>query len=364
MAAVMSPHAYLSTHEDVDEFSQIDISHLSGMTLSNFTTTTKRPQPQIHLINTSSSVSVSKGSLSSGMGQSKRSSMASVSTTKSQLRHANHLLIDMLHNIQTELEAHRTTMLDIQHRVSHLENESEVGGEEDTNLAALQALEGEKSSQRNSRPVSPESLSWWQACQAFARNSEPPISATEFLRTPKRFSGFNFDWPLGPLQSQHTYKSCTPLAKPPQIDDLPPLTPTSEEGDNSDLDTPSRHDVSSGEEIPTSMPKMRAADVEDEIDIEDEIRGQEVEFDKKKMPASPMIMPPPTRKTVETVQGVGDAVEVGKPAVTGNPQRYYKGVRSLNTYRALLKHKPTEREHQVLIHFHRRTDITHVNTTE
>ncbi|KAF1955048.1 hypothetical protein CC80DRAFT_536453 [Byssothecium circinans] len=343
MAQVMSPHAYPSIHED--ESSTIDVSHLSGMTLSNFKSTAKEPQPQIHLIDASPSVSLTKSSRSmrssaSVLANSKRSSMASVSTSKSQLRHTNHLLIGMLQNIQSELETHRTIMLDIQHRVSHLESESEVGRDEDRHLSTLHVLEGSKNaSQRNSMRVPQEGLSWWQACQAFARNSEPPISAAEFLRTPKRVSGFEFDF-FRP-QSE---KPNTPPSTPPQIDDLPPLTPTSEDGENSDLDTPTRHDIFVGEDMYTSTPRMSPT----QPDVDDEIKGQEVEVNKKHMPMPPILMPPPAGKNIASEAGEDPVpVTFEEPQTVRNSQRYYKGVRSLSTYKALLKNKSTEKGERI-----------------
>ena len=198
----------------------------------------------------------------------------------------------------------------------------------------------------------------WQACQAFARNSEPPISATEFLRTPNRLSGFEFEWPLGPA----VQRQATPPITPPQIDELPPLTPASDEGDgsdHSDLDTPTRHDIFVGEEMETASHSLYS-----DTEISEQITGQEVEFDKTRMPMPPVLMPAPSGKNVTETEEKEAAVATAEPMVQivtpvesgevlepvveveergENPMRYYKGVKSLSTFEALLKHKSTEK---------------------
>ncbi|KAF2186686.1 hypothetical protein K469DRAFT_572250 [Zopfia rhizophila CBS 207.26] len=256
----------------------------------------------------------------------------------------------MLQNIQTELSAHRSIMLDIQHRVSHLEHESVASANGDApQLAALQALEGH-GSKRNSRLVPPEGQTWWQACQNFARNSDPPMSAAEFLRTPKRFSGI--DWQYGPPSA----KPQTPPMTPPDVEELPPLTPTSEDEDSehSDIDTPrAKHDVEiNADEVIASTPK------EAEVEIQDDIKESFVDVDKKKMPSAPILHPPPGGKPISVnSEEVITAVPTAPVASIDNPHRYYKGKRSLATYQAVLKHKKTDKEQIVLIHFHNRSAL-------
>lgn len=241
----------------------------------------------------------------------------------------------MLQNIQTELVAHRTIMLDIQHRVSHLEHESDASVVNDEPQAALRALEGQPPSLPNIKLLAPEASNWWKACQNFARNSEPPISATEFLRTPQRFSGFDFQWG----------KPNTPPDSPPQVEDLPPLTPTSEEGDQTDVDTPIRHDIQVGEEIAVPSPKIEAPAIE----LVDDIKEHTVEIDKHKMPRAPLLQPAPVAKVIvadpeETTPGVEAEIELKlEPELVGNPHRFYKGVRSLITYKAFMKQKSTDK---------------------
>ncbi|KAF2119712.1 hypothetical protein BDV96DRAFT_568072 [Lophiotrema nucula] len=331
MASVLqSPISAEFSQSMAYDAAKMDMTHLSGMTITDLI-----KEPQINLI--SASIPSSKRA-SISQTPSNRMSVASVSTTKSALRHSNQILVEMLQNIQTELSAHRTIMLDIQHRVSHLEHESVASISSDApQQAALQALEG-RPSKRNSKLVPPEGATWWQACQNFAKNSETPMSATEFLRTPKRFSGF--DWQFGPNASR-------PHTPPPDVDELPPLTPTSEEGEGeqSDVDTPR----ASLDNFITSTP--RPTDEQLELDIKEHT----VEIGKTKLPPAPILLPPPAGKPISVTEPVLPIDQFN------NSQRYYKGVRSSATFRALLKHKATDKEHHVLIHFHKRADLKDID---
>ncbi|KAF2790615.1 hypothetical protein K505DRAFT_282331, partial [Melanomma pulvis-pyrius CBS 109.77] len=297
-------------------------------------------EPSINLV--SASASVSHQSSRSSTANLKRCSVAS--TTKSSLRHSNHLLIEMLQNITVELSAHRSIMLDIQHRVSHLEHESINS---DPPLSALRALEGHRS-KRNSRVIPPEGQAWWEACQNFARNSEEPLSAKDFLRTPKRFSGF--DWKFGPAPSVGTH---TPPATPPEVDHLPPLTPTSEgeeeEGDSTDIDTPTKHIIDMRvDEILSSPKKMKL-----EEDVESDIKEHTVEVNKGNMPAAPVLLPAPVGKPIPA--NSPEFITAIQPLE--NPHRYYKGIKSLTTFKALMRNTKSDKEHYVLIHFHKRADL-------
>lgn len=234
----------------------------------------------------------------------------------------------MLQNIQNELAAHRKILLNIQHRVSTLEDESNNSANNDAPQNTLRTPEGpDAPSKHNSKLLAPEVSSWWQACQTFARNAEPPMSAREFLKTPQRFSGFDLKWEI----------PNTPPITPPDVDDIPPLTPASEEGDHSELGSPLGQNVFLGEETSASMPKI--AGPSEEVDVD--IMERTVEFDAKKLPAPPTLQPAPNAKP--TVVGNEDVVAAIEPKLVGNPQRYFKGVRSLATYKAFVKHKPSEK---------------------
>lgn len=218
-------------------------------------------------------------------------------------------------------------MLDIQQRVSHLECESNASTGSDTpQAAALNALEG-RQSKRNSKLMPPETTRWWQACQNFARNSETPFSATEFLKTPRPYSGI--DWKYGPQPD-------TPPESPPKVDELPDLTPTSEDGD-SDVITPQKNDFDFQlDEAARSTPKIN------HTELESDIKEHTVEVNRKKMPAPPVLQPPPVVKQIEGKEEE-DSIEAVSPVAVHNPHRYYKGVKSLATYKALMKHRTTEK---------------------
>jgi hypothetical protein len=311
----VSAHAYPPIYHpsaNLKQMSQVSINHLSGATMADIVV-----EPSINLI--SASASISQTSRSS-MANSKRCSVAS--TTKSSLRNSNHLLIEMLQNITTELAAHRSILLDVQSRVSHLEHESINN---DPPLSALRALEGQRS-KRNSRLLPPEGQAWWEACQNFARNSEEPMSAKEFLRTPRRFSGFDWKYSHAPSQGSHT-----PPATPPTVDEVPTLTPTSEEeGDHSDVHTPTKHDITIKVDEQEATPKT--------TDIETDIKEHTVEVDKNNMPPAPVLLPPPVGKPMPIIPEAPVAVQTLE-----NPQRYYKGIKSATTYRALMKNNKSEK---------------------
>ncbi|KAH7121061.1 hypothetical protein B0J11DRAFT_569824 [Dendryphion nanum] len=312
--------------------SKMDISHLSGATMADITT-----EPKIQLIAASEAGS-NRSSMSKFSSNSKRCSVAS--TTKSELRRSNNLLIEMLQNIQTELNTHRTIMLDIQHRVSHLEHESVASiDNESPHKTALHALESNVSKQKGSL-VPPESQFWWQTCKNFAQNADPPMSATEFLKTPRRFSGLTWEYGV-PSRPQ------SPPITLPDVEDIPPLTPTSEEDDASDPDTP----VKANNKINKSDTRPLVSRLADNS-LENNIVEQMVEMNKKNLPAPPTLQtPPPGRSAAPSV-----APELPKK----NPLRYYKGVKSVATYKAIMKNKNTEKQHFVLVHFHRRADLANV----
>ncbi|KAF2708005.1 hypothetical protein K504DRAFT_503192 [Pleomassaria siparia CBS 279.74] len=339
MAAHAYPSLYHGRTKDTKHMSPVDLSHLSGATIADLII-----EPSFSIMSASGSISQAASNRSS-MGVSKRCSVAS--TTKSSLRHSNHLLVQMLQNITNELSTQRSIMLDIQHRVSHLEHESVNN---DPPMSALRALEDRRSKPNNGL-AAPESQTWWEACQNFARNSEEPLSAKEFLRTPKRFSGF--DWNFGPapgpgLKSQMN----TPPATPPEVEDLPPLTPTSEgQGDDSDFHMPSTWDVEVNvEEMHGHVPEIK--DVEFDVDIKEHT----VEVNKENMPAAPVLLPAPVGKALSLQSH--EVVNAIQPL--DNPRRYYMGIKSLRTYKALMKNTKSEKEHYVLIHFHKRADLKHL----
>lgn len=234
----------------------------------------------------------------------------------------------MLQNIQIELAAHRKILLNIQNRVSTLEDESTATVNNDAPQLTLCVPEGEdNTSTRNSNLLAPEASSLWQACQTFASNVQPPISAREFLKTPQRFSGFDFKWELPE----------TPPFTPPDVYDVPPLTTTSEEGEHSELGSPFGQNVLLGEEISSSTPQVAGPSHEEGVDIVE----RTVEFDARKLPVPLALQPAPSARA--TVVDKGRMVAADEPELVGNSQRYFKGVKSLVTYKALLKQKSSDK---------------------
>jgi len=156
------------------------------------------------------------------------------------------------------------------------------------------------------------------------------MSAKDFLRTPKRFSGLGWTYGAAPARTFDT-----PPATPPAVDDVPPLTPASEgEGDESELCTPPKHNIEfKVEEVLASTPKVRYEEAD--VDVKEHV----VEVSQKSMSTAPILMPPPVGKAVS----VRSREVVAPLQPLDNPQRYYKGVRSLKSYRALMKNTKTDK---------------------
>ncbi|KAF2124562.1 hypothetical protein P153DRAFT_390602 [Dothidotthia symphoricarpi CBS 119687] len=92
------------------------------------------------------------------------------------LRQSNRKFAGTLQNIQDELVAHRTIILNVQSRVSHTEhNPCTVEGANELNDA-----------HSHTRHASEESQKWWQACQNFADNCDTPFNANVFFKPPER----------------------------------------------------------------------------------------------------------------------------------------------------------------------------------
>jgi hypothetical protein len=119
------------------------------------------------------------------------------------------------------------------------------------------------------------------------------------------------------------------------LDELPPLTPTSDDGARSDLETPTRQsfDISLGE-VSSSTPKVH------HVEPEDDIKEHTIEVDKKNIPAPPALQPAPGGRIA--IPDNSDEV-ITEVVPVENPHRYYKGVKSLTTYKALMKHKTTNK---------------------
>ena len=297
-------------------------THLSGMTLADFT-----KDPKIDILESIPFAPEQLESTDTTSTPSKRFSQASTSTTKSELRQTNSVLVEMLQNIQTELAAHRAILLNIQNRVTTLESDSTASSgtslNEHTPHVTFHVPSGHNAAlKRNSNRLAPEAAEWWRTCQNFASNAEPPISAREFLRTPHRFSGFDFKW--GTID--------TPPSSPPSVEDLPPLTPTSEHGESSGFGSPLDQNVFLGEEVASDPRIVGPVD-----DLEAGIKERTVEFDQRKLPAVPTLQPAPGAKP--TLVRSETTVSATEPEFVEHSHRFFRGVRSLVTYKALLKQK-------------------------
>lgn len=307
-----------------------DFTHLSGATLlelannqENDVPTTSAPQTRPYYQPT----------------RLRHTSVAS--TTKSDLRRSDDKLADMLRSIQAELAMQREIMLDVQARVSSLEQQS-------NNINYTKpGREADPSHDSTSRAsaLTRESRTWWEACQNFAHNCDTPFPATEFLATPRRFSGFDFNF--------STLKTSPPPAEPktPEVDDVPSLTPGSEHDEHSKASTPERCE-SSHPARPSSTPKPT---VKQDEDVSSDIVERILHFDKVKIPQPPILQSPPRNlRSKETSSSSYDENITALPVMPLRPVtmpvgsekgvRQHIRIRSLFTYKALLKGKAEERE--------------------
>lgn len=304
--------------------------------------------------------------------RSKRSSMMSTSTTKSQLRSSNVALIDMLQNIQAELFAHRSIMLDIQSRVSHLENRPQNDTRPSRPVSGLLSGQGPEHPLLDLSPrpmgTNPEAAAWWEACSNVARNSDTPIAPADFLKTPRPVSNS-----YGPAPAWNNRDSQCTIAQP----ETPP-------------------------ETPKASPKFTAEGLGIITPPDSSSKTKTVEVEVKELPPAPILQLPPTPETKEPSEQAKEAAEQqaaesaiekiveksggdllpSSPVLRQPPLtlRMYKGKRSLATFEARLKHKKTEKgtsilenstyavsaiadakpEHVVLIHFHNQSMLADI----
>jgi hypothetical protein len=250
--------------------------------------------------------------------KSKRSSHTS--STKSQLKKTNDTLLEMLQNLQTQLVAQTEAMLDMQSRIAKLESHSVT--KIDTHTSRDSKLFNDIPAQINTKEdLTRETKKWWEACQEYGTKSDPPFNVTDFFRSPTRFSGFNFDFDL---------LKAAPRTMPPDIDDVPALTPTSETIEQAEVDTPGKRS------LPPRL--MRGRTIGMYHDAVSDIKEHVIEFDRIKIPAPPVLQTPPrsARSKVTTTYSRDDEITAlppmpALPAET--PYRNPKGLRALFTYR-------------------------------
>ncbi|KAL6702790.1 hypothetical protein ACN47E_000926 [Coniothyrium glycines] len=206
---------------------------------------------------------------------------SSVSTSKSHLRESNNTLTEMLDSVQKELTIHRTIMLDMQSRIVHIERLSHLSTSSRHNPNS-------RGRPRNPRRCSLtlESQAWWEACQNFAHNCDTPFNAAEFLRTPRRFSGFDFDLEAEVQGKKH----CTTPTAPPELEDVPALTPASDMDERDErVDTPETHVKLQEKENRGHDRAPELAPRHDTTDILERV----VSFNKLRIPPPPILQSPP-----------------------------------------------------------------------
>ncbi|KAF1846239.1 uncharacterized protein K460DRAFT_431273 [Cucurbitaria berberidis CBS 394.84] len=263
------------------------------------------------------------------------------STTNLQLRQSNHTLHETLQNIQDELAAHRTIMLDVQSRVSHLELASSIDNQTDTppNSRDMQIFQHARG--RCANNATRESLAWWEACKTFAHNCDSPFDANDFLKTPKRFSGFDFN--LTGLKT----KPHTPTVTP-EVDDVPGLSPASDRDEQSDTETHDGLNHAFNETL--SMPYPRLWNKKEGGNIVERV----IEFDRVKIPMPPVLQSPPRSVRSKSASVVSvDADLTALPDLPPSPpalpavetaQRNHKGIKSLFASKALFKNRSTGKD--------------------
>lgn len=308
--------------------------HLSGTTME---TTTKEPIAYTRELSWIGNTTLNR--FSEVTTSTKRSSYAS--TTKSRLRKSNQQLFDMLQNIQTELATHRAIMLDVQSRLSFIEQDAPTMVE-DVALEVLSPMDEPKPPQRPPPPpprrasstILPgmETESWWQACQNFAGNCDTPFNAQEFLKTPSRFEDFDFHF--GGLATDGVRTST-----PPEIEDTPNHSPDLKRHSSRSA-RPRSPSIFSDEGSPrTSGLTM------DSYEEPDSIIEQVVEFKKPTITPLLLLHPPPTGRcaSLSSVEEITALPQLPSPdEVPNDSPRHRKGIRSISSKWASLKGRSGE----------------------
>jgi hypothetical protein len=294
----------------------------------------------------------------------RRSSYASITKAQlqqenQQLRKTNQQLSETIQSIQVELATHRALMLDVQARLSFLEQDTTmiednaptmVEGNAPEDVSPTDEL---KPPQRSPPPPPPrrasslippgrESQSWWQACQNFAENCDTPFNAQEFLGTPSRFEDFDFHFGGLPTAEGKSEGDAVRPVTPPAVEEVPQLSPESQR-QSSESDGPRSPSIFSDDEGAPRTSGLTIETIE-----EDNIIEQIVEF-KKPAALPPLLLhPPPSGKTASlmSVEELTALPEVVPKEVVSESQRHRKGMRSISTKWASLKGKSAENEYR------------------
>ncbi|KAJ4991147.1 hypothetical protein SVAN01_03275 [Stagonosporopsis vannaccii] len=295
----------------------------------------------------------------------KRASYAS--TTKSELRQSNQQMFEMIQNLQSEFATHRAILLDIQSRLSFLEQDAPTMVESCAPEVLSPVVNELKAPQRPPPPPPPrrassliapglERQSWWEACQNFAENCDTPFNAQEFLKTPSRFEDFDFHFG-GLATDDGVVRSGTPVEI--DIEDVPALSPESahhaSEVEDIEIEEPltlSPELARQSEDVESRSPSIfsegepRTSGLTvDHCEEIDNIVEQIVEF-KKPAALPPLLLHPPPSGRTASIMSVEEitALPVLPPIieVSSDPQRHRKGIRSISSKWASLKGKSAE----------------------
>jgi hypothetical protein len=258
----------------------------------------------------------------------RRSSQTSI--TKSQLRQTNRNLVEIIHNVQTELAIQREAMLDMQKRILQLESTSEIYTQDFTPRHSV-ADHHKRSQIGSAERVTRETQRRWDAYQNDVDMLGPPLVAQEFWKSPSRFSGFNFNFDL--LETMP--KS---LRSAPGVDDVPSLTPDNQpEVYHPEVYTPGHR------RIPPKITRIKTSNPTTMYhDAVSDIREHVIEFDKIRIPMPPKLQTPPrsSRSKLTSMYSRDDEITAlpqipFQPATaTSSSHRTIMGIKSLLLYRS------------------------------
>ncbi|KAF1837157.1 hypothetical protein BDW02DRAFT_566404 [Decorospora gaudefroyi] len=266
-----------------------------------------------------------------------------VSSTESQLRLTNRMLVGMLQDVQAKLDSQREAMLDMQARLFQLErialSTTEPYAVPNTETPYAKRLET-----KCAEDLSCEVQKWWETYQQHAENRDPSFNATDFLQSPSRFSGFDFNFDLLTTipPAPHTT---------PELDDLPSLTPTSSEKHaRPTAFTPGNRRIPprttrTPSSDPTTMYHNAVSDIKEHV----------IEFNRISIPIPPLLQTPPrsARSKMLLSSAAHDSEEDDEitalphmppqsqsPPVASSPpplRATHKGIKCLFMYKPLLK---------------------------
>lgn len=140
---------------------------------------------------------------------------------------SNTPLSDLLRRMQEELTTHRSMITNIQLRLSSLERGLDI---EAPVIAPCNTRTSHVTKPQPTRYYSHTSSVEQIARQDFAPRDNPAFNTNKFLSSPRRFSGFQFDF-----ASLDMFPKTPSVA--PDIGNVPGLTPTSVKSGQSDIDT-------------------------------------------------------------------------------------------------------------------------------